>query len=72
MITCSLVVHEDVDDLFRIFMSEKLESERASCAIKRGENLTFKIRADDPVSMRAFLNTILKTIETYKKTRALT
>ena len=68
---CSLEIHEDVDELYRIFMSEKLESDRAKCRIKKGKSLIFEIVASDPVSMKAFLNTILKIIETYNKTSAL-
>ena len=71
MITCSLEVHENVDELYKVFMSEKLSSERAECQIRKGKCLEFKIRANDPVSMKAFLNTILKIIETYNKTSAL-
>ncbi len=68
---CTLEVHEDVDDLYKLFMTEKLESNRAKCEIKKGKSLMFEIKADDPVSMKAFLNTILKIIETYNKTSAL-
>jgi tRNA threonylcarbamoyladenosine modification (KEOPS) complex Pcc1 subunit len=71
MITCSLEVHENVDELYKLFTSEKLSSERAECQIKKGKSLEFKIRANDPVSMKAFLNTILKIIETYNKTSAV-
>ena len=68
MIACSMEVHDNVDDLYKIFKSEKLESDRAECNIKKGKSLVFEIKANDPVSMRAFLNTILKIIETYQKT----
>jgi tRNA threonylcarbamoyladenosine modification (KEOPS) complex Pcc1 subunit len=71
MITCLLEVHDDVDDLYKLFMSEKLESDRATCHIKKDNSLRFEITANDPVSMKAFLNTILKIIETYNKTSAL-
>ncbi len=71
MITCVLEVHENVDDLHRIFKAEKLESSRASCEISKGKTLKFDIKAHDPVSMKAFLNTILKIIETYDKVSAI-
>lgn len=70
MISCTLEIHENVDDLYRIFKSEALESERAKCTITKKKLLSFQIEAKDPVSMKAFLNTILKIIETYDKTRA--
>ncbi len=71
MIVSTLEIHENVEDLYRIFLSEKLESDRAECSIKKGKSLIFKIRAKDPVSMKSFLNTILKIIETYNKTKAI-
>jgi hypothetical protein len=68
MITCSLEVHDDVDDLHKIFLSERFESERAQCIIKKGESLKFSLSAKDPVAMKSLLNSILKVIETYQKT----
>jgi tRNA threonylcarbamoyladenosine modification (KEOPS) complex Pcc1 subunit len=68
---CSLEVHENVDELYQVFLSEKLESDRASCTIKKDTTLVFEVKAKDPVSMRAFLNTILKIIETYDKIKAV-
>ncbi len=77
MIVCSLKIQDRVDEIYKLFLSEKLESDRAYCKIKKikKENkeysLVFNVRAKDPVSMRSFLNTILKIIETYEKTRAI-
>ena len=67
MITCVLKVHENVDDLYKIFINEQLSSNRASCEIKKGKLLEFHIKADDPVGMKAFLNSILKIVQTYDK-----
>ena len=69
MITCELKVQDNIDDLYRIFMSEKLDSDRANCKIKKNKNLVFEITAKDPVSMKAFLNSILKIINVYQKTK---
>jgi tRNA threonylcarbamoyladenosine modification (KEOPS) complex Pcc1 subunit len=71
MITCSLKVHENVDDLYKIFLSETLKSDRAECTVEKDKALTFNIKAKDPVSMKAFLNSILKIIQTYEKTKAI-
>ncbi len=71
MITCSLEIHDKVEDLYKIFMSERLESDRAECKIKKDKTLIFKIKAKDPVSAKAFLNSILKIIETYDKTKSI-
>jgi len=67
MISCSLELNTDVDDLYKILKSEELKSPRAHCTIKKNKRLILKIEAKDPVSMKAFLNTILKIIETYQK-----
>ena len=67
MITCRLVINEDVDDLYKIFLSEKLSSDRAECKIKKNKELEFEITAKDPISMKAFLNSILKIIHVYQK-----
>lgn len=67
MISCTLEIKDNVEDLHKIFLSEKLSSERAQCTIKKKNTLIFKIKAKDPVSMKAFLNSILKIIQTYNK-----
>lgn len=68
MISCTLKVNENIDELYKIFLSEKLKSERAECIItKKGNALLFEVKAKDPVSMKAFLNSILKIIQTYQK-----
>jgi len=71
MISCTLNVQEDVDDLYSLFEAENLESSRAKCTIIKEKSLVFKITADDPVSMRAFISSILKIIETYNKSKAV-
>ena len=67
MITCKLEIDENVEDLYKIFLSEKLQSDRAICNIKKGKTLVFEVKAKDPISMRAFTNSILKTIEIHDK-----
>ena len=67
MITCILEISEDVEDLHKIFLAEKLESDRAKCEIRKNKTLIFEVTAKDPVSMRAFTSSILKIIETYQK-----
>lgn len=67
MISCTLKVNENIDDLYKIFLSEKLKSNRAECIITKDKALLFEIKAKDPVSMKAFLNSILKIIQTYDK-----
>jgi len=67
MISCTLKVNENIDDLYKIFLSEKLKSDRAECIITKNKELLFEITAKDPVSMKAFLNSILKIIQTYNK-----
>ena len=67
MISCTLKIQENVDDLYKIFLSEKLKSDRAECVIKKDNGLVFEIKAKDPISMKAFLNSILKIIHTYEK-----
>jgi tRNA threonylcarbamoyladenosine modification (KEOPS) complex Pcc1 subunit len=72
MLTCSLEISTDVDNLYKIFLSEKLSSPRANCTIKKGKTLIFEIIAKDSVSMKAFTNSILNMIQTYEKTVILT
>ena len=67
MITCELKFEEDIEELYRLFESDTLSSKRASCRITKGKDLVFKIEAKDPVSMKAFLNSILKVVQTYRK-----
>jgi len=68
MITCTLEIKENVEDLYKIFLPERLKSDRATCKItKKGGKLRFEINANDAVSMKAFLNSILKIIQTYDK-----
>ena len=71
MISCALEVSEDIDELHRIFLAERLESSRATCRITKGRSLVFRVKAKDPVAMKALLTSILKTIEIYNKTRDL-
>jgi tRNA threonylcarbamoyladenosine modification (KEOPS) complex Pcc1 subunit len=67
MITCTLEVSDNINDLQKIFLSENLETNRAKCTISKDKTLKFSIVAKDPVSMKAFVNSILKVIETYNK-----
>ncbi|AJF61149.1 TPA: hypothetical protein HA239_05175 [Candidatus Woesearchaeota archaeon] len=67
MITCTLEISENVGELYKVFLSEKLQSDRASCRMTKGRTLKFEIEAKDPVSMRAFTNSILRIIETHEK-----
>ena len=69
MISCTLEVYDNIEDLYKIFLSEKLKSDRASVEIKKKESLIFKIMAKDPVSMKAFINSILTIIQTYNKVK---
>ncbi len=69
MITCTLKVQDNVDELYEIFLSEKLESDRAKCTIGKDKDLIIKIDAEDPVSMKAFVNSVLKIIQIYEKTK---
>ena len=67
MITCTLEVSDNINDLQKIFLSENLETNRAKCTISKDKTLKFSIVAKDPVSMKAFVNSILKVSETYNK-----
>ncbi|MEK6917049.1 MAG: hypothetical protein AABW92_04870 [Nanoarchaeota archaeon] len=67
MITCKLEIDENVEELYKIFLSEKLQSDRASCNIKKGKTLVFEVKAKDSISMRAFMSSILKIIEIHNK-----
>ncbi len=67
MITCTLKFEDNIDDLYKIFLSENLESDRAKCVMSKDKFLIFKITAKDPVSMKAFVNSILKVVQTYEK-----
>ena len=70
MISCFLEVNDNAEELYEIFKPEHLDSERARCKIKKGRSLIFEIEAKDPVSMKAFTNSILNIIITYQKTAA--
>lgn len=67
MITAKLVVTDNIEDIYRIFLAEKLESKRAKCTVKLGKELVFEVKAKDPTSMKAFMNSILNVIEIYSK-----
>ena len=67
MITCKLQLRDDIDDLYKIFLSETLKSERANCNITKNKLLTFEVTAKDPIAMKAFLTSILNIVQTYYK-----
>jgi tRNA threonylcarbamoyladenosine modification (KEOPS) complex Pcc1 subunit len=67
MITCTLEFSDNTEDLYEICLSENLESKRAKCIMTKGKTLKFNITAKDPVSMKAFVNSILKIAQTYEK-----
>ena len=71
MITCTLEFHDDVEDLYKLFLSEKISSGRGDMKIKKGKSLFFEINAKDLVTMKIFLNSILKVVETYNKVKAV-
>lgn len=64
---CTLEVHENVEDLYKIFLPETLSSKRATCTVEKDTALRFTLQAQDAVSMKAFLNSILKIIQIYDK-----
>ena len=67
MINCTLEFSENINDIYKNFLSENLESDRAKCIMSKGKTLKFQITANDPVSMKAFVNSILKVVQTYDK-----
>ncbi len=67
MIFCTLKIYENIEELYKIFLSEKLKSDRAEITIKKNNALIFEIKAKDPISMRAFITSILKIIQTHDK-----
>jgi len=69
MIKCRIELEDDVSDLYKIFLSETLSSDRAECKVTKTDVLVFDIAAKDTVSMKAFVNSILKVIETYQKVK---
>ena len=52
-------------------LEEQLKSKKAECEITKGKTLDFIVKAQDPLSMRIILNSILKIIETHEKVRAI-
>jgi tRNA threonylcarbamoyladenosine modification (KEOPS) complex Pcc1 subunit len=71
MIKAKITVDKHIDELYLVFKAEKLETKRASCTIKKSKSkvksLIFEVEAKDPVSMKAFMNSIMNTIEIYEK-----
>jgi tRNA threonylcarbamoyladenosine modification (KEOPS) complex Pcc1 subunit len=67
MIKAKITVDKNIDGLYLVFKAEKLETKRASCTIKKGKSLIFEVEAKDPTSMKAFMNSIMNTIEIYEK-----
>ncbi|MBT3720628.1 hypothetical protein HN789_07445 [archaeon] len=71
MITCTIEIDQNIDDIHKLFLSEIRNSDRATCEISKNKTLKFNIQAKDSVSMKAFVNSILKVIQTYDKVSAL-
>ena len=71
MLSCVLEITEDIDNIERLFV-EKLETKKAKCTItKKKDSLILKINANDPVAMKAILNSILSTIQVYHKAKEI-
>lgn len=71
MITCTVTVHDNKDQLYNLFKAQNLESKRATCTIENSKELTFTITAKDPISLKAFVTSILNTIHVFEKTKTL-
>lgn len=62
---------EDLQKLLELDCSFQ-KTNRSTLEIKKNkEDLSLKITAVDPVAMKATINSVLKTIEIYSKTREL-
>jgi len=69
MIKCTLEVEDEVEALYKIFLSENLNSKKARCSISKNTTLKFTITSKDPVGIKALINSILKIIQTYNKVK---
>ena len=63
--------HEDVDNLKKIFDSEKkVEDKRANWRLEAKDGkILFFVEAKDAVAMRATSNTIMKNLAVYEKVK---
>ena len=74
MIKCDLVIDKDINQLYNLFLPENNQAEtpRAKYDIKiKKNNLKITLKAKDITSLKAFMNTIIKFIETYYKIKDL-
>jgi tRNA threonylcarbamoyladenosine modification (KEOPS) complex Pcc1 subunit len=67
MIKCQLSIDNNIDHLHKIISAEKFVSKRATITLSKSNNLSIIIEAKDPISMKAYVNSILNIINTYEK-----
>ncbi len=58
---------EKIEELFKA--EDKSFKDRASYKVKAGEEVKFKIEAEDATALRTALNSISKVLQVYEKTK---
>ncbi len=69
MIECEITLTDDIENIHKLFLPElPVRTNRAEYKIfKQKDALRIQVKAKDVTSMKAFVNSILKVLETHKK-----
>jgi tRNA threonylcarbamoyladenosine modification (KEOPS) complex Pcc1 subunit len=74
MINCEITLKKNLDEIYKLFLPEikQAKTKRAEYTLeKTNKSLRFVIEAKDIKSFKAFVNSIIKIIETYNKVAVL-
>ncbi len=75
MYKSTLVIAHDITDIEKLFQPEQKDFGRASYTIKKDskkKELIFSITAKDAIALKIALNTIIKTLSVWERTKEIT
>ena len=70
--TATIVVNEDIENVYKVIFPESKKWERSSFEIKKDkDSLRFIVDAKDSVALRATLTSITQVLTVYEKVKGL-
>ena len=71
MIKAVITIDEDVENLYKAIQPEIRKQLRSTIEIKKTDKLTFEIEAQDPVALRATLNSLTQMLTVFHKVKEI-
>ncbi len=71
MITALITIDEDVEELYKAIKADITKQLRSTINIIKKDKLIFEIKAQDPVALRATLNSLTQMLSVFHKVKEI-